>query len=209
MTFNQHDDNIPSDTDEQTAQAQRRRADRLHDRVTDFERALFNARARYLVLVLTLNYKPEYRHEITLDDVRRHRDALLNNARSNAVLCGIQESTWKIEYGDHAGGLHMHFIAFYDGSHRADIYFADYIGKYWADGVTHGRGAYWSSNANKAKCESGPYGNVTGRIDRGDAFKRQALRDYLENYLAKDDQHVSLLDSPHSHTFGMSRPTRR
>ena len=189
---------------DQWQKVQERKADRNAARAMQFEQAMFDSRSRYLILVLTLGYKPERQREVTLDLLQEHRNRLLNNKRCNELLQGINGYVWKIEEGYNSGGLHFHVVIFYSGDHRADILFAKRIGEYWVDVVTQGMGAYWNSNAAKdAHAEFG-HGIGTGQINRNDDTKREALRQNLR-YLAKDDQHVETRTSPHCRTFGTSQ----
>ncbi|ATE62426.1 hypothetical protein CCZ27_02520 [Thauera sinica] len=181
-----------------------RKAVRNADRVMGLEQAMFDWRSRHVILVLTLTYKPEWQHEITLDIIRQHRDQLLNNRRGNALLRGINGYVWKIEEGHDAGGLHLHVVIFYNGNHRADIHIARSIGDYWVNVITHDKGAYWNSNAQKEHHARYGHGIGTGQIDRHDHDRREALRQNLL-YLAKNDQHVTTRMNPHYRTFGTSQ----
>jgi hypothetical protein len=167
---------------------------------------MFEKRSRYLILVLTLSYKPEVQHMITLDIIRQHRDHLLNNRRCNELLRGINGYVWKIEEGQSSGGLHLHVVIFYSGAHRADIHIAKRIGEHWQTTVTNGMGSYWNSNAHKEWHAQYGHGVGTGQIDRDDTFKRGALCQNLL-YLAKDDQHVTEKKDPHLRLFGTSQFT--
>ena len=193
---------------DQLQKLQQRKADRNAARAMQFEQAMFDSRSRYLILVLTLGYRPERRHEITLDLLREHRNRLFNNRRCNELLQCINGHVWKIEEGQNSGGLHFHVVIFYSGDHRADILIAKRIGEYWVDVVTQGMGAYWNSNAAKdAHAEFG-HGIGTGPINRNDDTKREALRQNLR-YLAKDDQHVETRTNRHSRMFGTSQSPRK
>lgn len=191
-------------SDDQIRKAQQRRAIRNRERALAFEEAMFNWRSRHLLLFLTFTYKSEFRPFIAFEDIQRDRDNFFNNVRFNQMLQGINGVIWKIEEGDQQGGLHMHLVIFYDGRHRADVHLAECIGEYWANVVTCGRGQYWNSNADKGKFKRRPWGDATGQIDRGDHVKRDALRTYLKQYIAKDSQHVSSRTNPHSRMFGTS-----
>lgn len=88
-----------------------RKAFRNAEKVIKLEDAMFNWRSRHLILVLTLSYRPEYRHLVDLGTIRLHRDRLLNNRRSNELLSGINGYAWKIENGNHGAGLHIRAFA--------------------------------------------------------------------------------------------------
>ncbi len=186
-----------------------RRFNRNANRALQLEQAMYDWRSRHLVIVLTLNYKPEFRHLITLDILRQHRDKLLNNRRCNALLQGIQGYGWKVEEGQTSGGLHLHVVIFYSGKHRADIQIAQSLGDYWVTTITNGIGSYWNSNAQKELHAQYGHGIGTGQIDRNDIAKREALRRNLL-YLAKDEQHVSTGKNSHQRMFGTSQmPLRK
>jgi len=205
MNHNASNIQWPVADNNQNKKAQRRRSIRNCERAMALEEAMFNWRSRHLLIVLTLSYKPEWRAQMTFEHLRRDRDNFLNNARLNSFLQAINGYVWKIEEGEGAGGLHMHVVLFYDDAHCADVYIAECIGEYWTEVVTDGRGDYWNSNAHKKEFASGPWGDATGQIDRCNHTRRESLRTYLGQYIAKDDQHVSSRTNPHWRTFGTSR----
>ena len=180
-----------------------RRATRNTDKVILFEEAMFCWKSRHLILNLTLGYKPEFYHLVTVDTVRQHRDRLLNSRRCNKLLADIEGYVWKIEEGGNGGGLHLHLVLFYSGEHRADIHFARCICEYWVNVVTQGAGVYWNSNGDKYWHAMYGHGIGTGQIDRHDYAKREALRTNLR-YLAKDEQHAPKGGNPHLRMFGTS-----
>ena len=184
--------------------ARQRRMSRNEQQVLALVDAMFEGHSRYLVLVLNLNYKSEYRDTVTLDDLRLDREHLFDNLRSNPILSGIEGYAWKIEEGRRGGGLHMHVVLFYNGEYQKDIYYADYIGQYWENVVTQGRGDYDSSNRRKHQNERGPYGDITGRVDRNDE-KRERLCEFLVEYIAKEEQQVTSWDAAGIRRFGTSR----
>lgn len=172
-------------------------------RVLQLESAMFNWRSRHLILVLTLNYRPEFQHLVSLETIQSHRDQLLNNKRSNPLLSGIKGYVWKIEQGQHGGGLHLHVILFYDGKHHQDVGLSMSIGEYWVKVITQGMGGYWNSNGDKDWHETDGHGIGVGQIDRHDSVKRDALRKNLL-YLAKDEQVVDQAVNSDSRMFGTS-----
>lgn len=195
-------------SEELSRKAQQARSRRNAKQALAFEKAMFEDRSRHLILVLTLNYKEQHRHEMTHEDMTEHRNRLFDNARSNDLLRGMK-AAWKIEDGHEGGGLHMHLVGFYDGSNRNDVQIAKSIGEYWENQVTRGYGAYRNSNADKKKNAKGPYGDFTGQVDRSNVWKREGLQRYLSEYIAKSDQAVMSDDHPHSHRFGTSRLPKR
>lgn len=174
---------------------------RLETRGLLLEARMFEKRSRYLVLFLTLNYKPNYRDDITIDDLRRHRDRLLKNTQCNELLSQIEGYIWKIEEGKKAG-LHLHLLIFYSGAHRADVHIAREIGDYWESVVTRGLGAYWNSNADKKRLQERQVEIGVGQVNRGDIGCREGIRAII-HYLAKSEQAVTGLPR-HGRTFGMS-----
>jgi len=188
----------------QRQNVQKRKADRNASRAIQLEQAMFDWRSRHLILVLTLTYKPEWQNLITLDLIREHRSKLLANQRCNELLQGINGYVWKIEEGQHSGGLHLHVVIFYAGNHRADIHIAESIGEYWNNVITQGIGEYWNSNAQKELHAQYGHGIGTGQINRHDLARRESLRENLK-YLAKNDQHVDTSRDPHYRTFGTSQ----
>jgi len=178
------------------------KANRLEDRGIELERRAYERRSRYLIIFLTLNYKPEYREDITIDDLRRHRNRLFKNIECNELLGGINAYIWKIEEGP-TSGLHIHLLIFYSGNHRADIQIAQRIGEYWERVATRGLGAYWSSNGEKDRLAERGLDIGVGRIDRNDIRGREAIRKIIR-YLAQPGQEMD--DLPwHGRTFGTSR----
>jgi len=205
MNRNEHSNQYQHTDHQRRNLAQQRRSSNNFETAIAFEEAMFEWRSRHLILVLTLTYKDHVRPFITFEDIQRDRNTFFNNARCNNLLQAINGYVWKIEEGGGLGGLHMHVVIFYDAANRADIYIAKKIGEYWSNVVTRGRGAYWNSNAHKEEFASGPWGDATGQIDRCNHTKRESIRTYLGQYIAKDDQHVSCRTNPHWRTFGTSR----
>lgn len=185
-----------------------RREQRNTERALQLDEAMYAARSRYLILVLTLSYKPEYRDSITLSDIRRDKERFFGNFRHNQLLQGINAYVWKIEEGENSGGLHLHVLIFYSGEHRADIYIAQRIGEYWENIITKGKGSYWNSNADKEIHKRYGHGIGTGQIDRHDEAKRRALQENLR-YLAKGAQRVVSSTNTECRLFGTSQFPRQ
>ncbi|WP_312438521.1 inovirus-type Gp2 protein [Janthinobacterium sp.] len=173
----------------------------LEEKSLNLEKRMFEVKSRYLVLFLTLNYKPDYRDDMTIDDIQQHRDKLFNNRRSNTFLKGIKGYIWKIEEGKEAG-LHVHLLIFYAGDHRADVYIARKIGDYWEDKVTKGTGSYWNSNADKNRILARGLRVGVGQIDRNHLERRKGLHAII-HYMAKDEPLAE--HRHHCRTFGMSQ----
>ncbi|CAG4886660.1 hypothetical protein [Paraburkholderia saeva] len=181
------------------------KSNRLLDRGIALERHVYEKRSRYLVLFLTLNYKSEYRDDVTIDDLRRHRDRLLRNIECNTLLKGIEYYIWKIEEGP-ISGMHCHFLIFYSGNSRADSYIARCIGEYWESVATRGIGAYWSSHSSSEKARIIARGQDLGigQIDRSDTKGREAIRTIIR-YLTQPGQELDDGRPWHGRMFGTSR----
>lgn len=177
---------------------------RLEARALGLEDRLFQVSSRYLVLFITFNYKPECWDVMCFDDIKLHRDRLLNRQRTNSLLKGIKGYVWKIEKGA-ISGLHMHMLVFYDGKKRSDVLIGQALGDLWVD-VTYGAGAYRSSNGDKAEILARGLDLGIGQVDRQHDGSRRAIRTII-HYMAKGGQEIE--DRPeHARTFGMSEVPR-
>jgi hypothetical protein len=193
------------------------KAMRNYQKALQLEEDLFYCRSRYLILILTLGYKPEYRSEITPEIIARHRDKLLHSKYFNPAMVNIDGYVWTVEYGDGdkfkgaANGYHIHLVLWHNGLYKCDINKCDAIGEYWNKIVTDGKGSYWNSNNTWKNRKKAPwFGNMvrcTGQIDRKDTEKRNQLRWYL-GYLAKDMQQIEGAKK-HYRTFGTSQTPMR
>lgn len=168
----------------------------------EFEERMFARRSRYLLLFLTLNYKPDYREDITLRAIKRHRDRFLEYMCSDehTLLGEIAGLIWKLEEGKLSGGLHLHFLIFYSGKRRGDVTIARQIGEYWVDVITRGWGAYRNSNADKDRLEY-RWGVGIGQVNRNLDPRRESLQLFIENYMAKSNQ-VPSERTKHDKLFG-------
>ncbi|ONN67927.1 inovirus Gp2 family protein [Herbaspirillum sp. VT-16-41] len=165
------------------------------------EQGMYEKRSRYLILFLTLNYKIEYREDVTIDELCKHRDRLIRNIECNSLLSGIKAYIWKLEEGQEAG-LHIHLLVFYSGTHREDISIARRIGEYWTNNATRGIGAYWNSNADKVRYKRRGWALGVGRIDRRDEEGREGIRSIIR-YMGKSDQEMESRPK-NRRTFGMT-----
>lgn len=177
------------------------------ERVLAMEEAMFSpetGRSRWLILSLTLGYKPKFRRWITPGIVGQHRDRLFDARRFNKLIAGIKNYVWTIEQGE-GTGLHLHVILFYSADHNHDEFIARQIGDYWKQVVTQGKGDCWNSNEAwlKARYRS-RHGVGVGQINWNDTEKREALRKLLV-YLAKAEQYLMLKAAKGMHTFGMGQ----
>ncbi|CAL60687.1 conserved hypothetical protein [Herminiimonas arsenicoxydans] len=187
-------------------------AERNKKNVLALEEAMFSeetGRSRWIILSLTLRYKPSYRRWITPDIIQQHRDRFFAARRFNELMSGIKNYVWTIEQGEDTG-LHLHVILFYSADSNHDEYIAMQIGKYWENIVTEGKGDYWNSNGGKLKkgyAEKG-HGVGVGQINWNDLAKRDALRINLV-YLAKTEQYLMIKVANSIHTFGTGQVPKK
>ncbi|CAJ5451392.1 Protein of uncharacterised function (DUF3296) [Burkholderia pseudomallei] len=172
--------------------------------VLELEEGMFEWRSRHLVIIVTFNYKPEYRHRMTFDDICDHRDSFINNMPMNGLLKKINGYAWKIEAGDASGGLHIHWVFFYDGKSKLDVPIARSLIEYWSERVTEGKGDGWNSNYRKERYEEYGHGIGVGPINRNDTDKRDALRENLI-YLTKITPYPATRTNRYQRTFGTSQ----
>ncbi|MEX3930362.1 hypothetical protein AB4Y32_00860 [Paraburkholderia phymatum] len=186
-------------------------ARRNEQRVLGLEEAMFSletGRSRWLVLSLTLRYKPKFRRWITLETIQEHRERFFAARRFNKLMSGIKNYVWAIEQGEDTG-LHLHVILFYSADHNRDEYIGQQIGEYWADVVTEGKGDYWNSNAQwLKKSYKKKRGVGVGQINWNDAEKRKTLRENLV-YLAKAEQYVMITGAERIRTFDMGQVPKK
>lgn len=174
-------------------------------RVLDLEKAMYEWRSRHLIIIVTFNYKPEYRSRMTFDDVCRHRDNFINNMKMNSLLRGVNAWAWKIEESE--SGLHIHWVFFYDSRSRQDVGIARSLIAYWSERITEGKGDGWNSNYHKERYAEFGHGIGVGQINRNDIEKRDALRRNLI-YLAKITPYPATRTNRYQHTFGTSQLPR-
>ncbi|MDN7437394.1 inovirus-type Gp2 protein [Burkholderia multivorans] len=180
--------------------------------VLALEEAMFSketGRSRWLVLSLTLRYKPQFRRWITPEVIQQHRDRFFAARRFNTLMSGIANYVWAIEQGEDTG-LHLHVILFYSAEHNHDEHIAKQISEYWVNVVTEGKGDYWNSNAAwlKRSYEKRGHGVGVGQIDWKDTKKREALRKNLV-YLAKSEQYLMLKSANRIRTFDMGQVPKK
>ncbi|RQT68362.1 inovirus Gp2 family protein [Burkholderia cepacia] len=180
--------------------------------VLELEGAMFSketGRSRWLVLSVTLCYKPQFRRWITPEVIQQHRDRFFAARRYNKLMSGIKNYVWAIEQGE-GTGLHLHVILFYSAEHNHDAYIARQIRDYWVNVVTEGKGEGWNSNEEwrKRAYEKRGHGVGVGQINWNDTKKREALRKNLA-YLAKSSQYLMIKGAGRIRTFDMGQvPTK-
>jgi hypothetical protein len=187
-------------------------AERNRRNVLALEDAMFSeetGRSRWLILSLTLRYKPSYRRRITPEIIQQHRDRFFAARRFNELMSGIKNYVWTIEQGEDTG-LHLHVILFYSAGSNHDEYIAMQIGEYWENIVTEGKGDYWNSNDGKLKkgYEEKGHGVGVGQMNWKDFAKREALRINLV-YLAKTEQYLMIKVADSFRTFGMGQVPKK
>jgi len=189
------------DDKERVARAKQVRQRRNREGGWEFVEEMFSRRSRYLILFVTLTYKEMYQDDVTLWTIRAQRDRFFKHIENSvdSFLSGIRGCIWHLEEGTKSGGLHLHLLIFYSGEFRGDMYYAQKIGECWVNVITGGWGAYWNSNAKKDKRDY-PWGVAIGQVDRG-SVKQDSLREFIDNYMAKNNQVPTMRRS--EHLFGI------
>ncbi|WP_413192535.1 hypothetical protein [Pararobbsia alpina] len=187
-------------------------AERNEENVLAMEEEMFSeqtGRSRWLLLSLTLRYKPRYRRWITPKTIQQHRERFFAARRYNQLMAYIGNYVWAIEQGENTG-LHLHVILFYSGEHNHDEFIAKQIGEYWANEVTGGKGDYWNSNQEWLKRHYKRYGHGigVGQINWNDRKARWALRENLV-YLAKSEQYLMSRSTERIRTFDMGQVPKK
>jgi hypothetical protein len=156
-----------------------------------FDNRYYQGCARLVVLRIDLFYQKHYADSMSVVDIAKDLDHLLENARCNSLFRFKKGQIAKLEYG--AGkGIHWHVIFFFDGSKRKNsshIKLTEDIGEYWVNVITNGRGGYWNSNASTDRFDK--YGRLgIGVINWNDTALRTNLKEYVIRYLCKVDQFI-------------------
>ena len=190
--------------------------------------ALFEYRARLLVIRLDLSYKQDSYGFISVSEseridlldgiknkevlekwsieVRQQRDDLIKLLKKKYKdnLIGY---VWKLEYGADKA-FHYHAIFFFDGNyHHKDVVIGKEIGELWETEVTKNKGIYWNCNARKNDFRK--YDRIaTGMIHHKDKRQRENL-ELMAEYLIKPDYFVKTALSEGARTFGKGeKPTK-
>lgn len=163
--------------------------------LSSYINSLFNVYARLLVIRVDLSYLKEYRNSITIEEVVKHRQAILNNRRKGALATKWVGCAWRLEYGKETG-YHLHVVIFFDGSrHRSDFVWGSEISTEW-EKVTGGRGRSFECNRDFSRYR---YVGI-GMVDHHDSEKRRFLLKALF-YLTKGDK-IAKLSLGKIRTFG-------
>ena len=190
--------------------------------------ALFEYRARLLVIRVDLSYKQDSYGFISVSEseridlldgiknkevlekwsieVRQQRDDLIKILKKKYKdnLIGY---VWKLEYGADKA-FHYHTIFFFDGNyHHQDVLIGKEIGELWETEVTKNKGIYW--NCNSRKNDFRKYDRIaTGMIHHKDKRQRENL-ELMAEYLIKPDYFVKTALSEGARAFGKGeRPTK-
>lgn len=174
----------------------------------DYVDGLFKDCSRYTVVRLDLGYKKEFGFDIFTREAKADMTRLVRTmgrakylkkeCKEKQLFANLAGFVWKLEYGTDRL-LHFHMYLFFTKKNGAQAgYWAQEIGRYWVDVITHGRGHFDNGNyrwAGKAK-------EGIGEVNRDDALKRQNLTEALR-YLFKKEQRLPILKAdPNFRTFG-------
>ncbi|OWT72957.1 MULTISPECIES: inovirus-type Gp2 protein [unclassified Achromobacter] len=183
-----YDHDISRDHEIKRRKAEQARVRRNRRTGLAFEEDMFEDSSRHLILFPTLTYKKRYREDVMLGTIQHHRDRLFRHIEDydSELLHDIRGLIWKLEEGKRSG-LHLHLLVFYRGDRRADVPICRMLGEYWEHDITKGWGDYWNSNAHKADLQH-QWGVGLGQVNRHNDPKRDSLRLFIENYMAKSNQ---------------------
>lgn len=165
--------------------------------------AVFGANPKVMVIRIDLSYKEHhesmhgYEKELTLADVRDHRQKLLKqiDKKFNDSLITY---AWKLEVGLKKG-YHHHFLFFLDGTKlRQDVVIGKIIGETWEGFATEGLGQYYNCNGNKENYKD----LCVGVFQRGDIEIIRLLKDVVATYMAKVDFFMKFDSSTGFRSFG-------
>lgn len=193
---------------------QRSEADALAEEYANYADALRSKARRLVVLRIDLEYRKEYRDQMSVVEALADLNHLFNNQRNNSLFKGKLGFIAKLEYGA-LKALHFHLILFFDGAikdGRIDVYLAQKIGEYWVKVITKGRGNYWNVNANKQQYkQKGILGiGLIHDDEYGDALFKN-LKHRIIRYMCKSTQFVraKLPEQLGSEDRGTNRRIRR
>lgn len=167
--------------------------------MVEFVDGLFERHSRLVVVRVDLGYRRK-QSDIDFATAKKHRQALLEKRRSDALFEHLIDYCWKLEYGPQKR-YHYHMLFFFDGAKvREDMTLAQQIGRYWVKHVTNGKGVYYNCNAGAKKRYKF---NAMGMLRHNDAEKMRGLG-HTVNYLTKIDDLVTLQVPGKDRTFGRS-----
>ncbi len=158
--------------------------ERRLDSTKNYVDALSEQNSKINIVRVDLAYKKPYSSEITLDEVTRDLNRMMNNRRGKPSVFGDQVGyVIKKEYTEDKGP-HIHALFIFDGQNvQKDVFKGEQIGKYWEE-LTENKGCYYNCNRNNYE-QSG-----IGMLDHRDSDKRKILDDKVILYLCKDEQDI-------------------
>lgn len=191
--------------------AHARAANKNYSGLLGYIDALFGRYSRLLVLRIDFAYgKGKFEIEELSDSRDRldvlnlvskqiisHRAELISYLKNKCPELGVVGYVWKLEYGREKGH-HYHMMFFLDGSKvRQDIVIAKWIGEYWNNVITLGKGVYYNCNGDKSKYKFCGVGMINhDESDKVSNLKKAAV------YLAKVDRYISACMPENKRTFG-------
>ncbi|MGL6550310.1 hypothetical protein ACSZN3_15585 [Aeromonas hydrophila] len=144
---------------------------------------LFQCYSRLLVLRVDLSYKRKFRDSLSMDEILKHKDALLKNRRKGALAATWVGYACRLEYAPETG-FHFHLLVFKNGADfRSDVFHAGLILDEWQR-ITGDRGRGFNCNM-KAKDSEYRFCGI-GVVNHDDKEKRQYLHKAVA-YLTKSD----------------------
>lgn len=147
---------------------------------------LFKHHARLLVVRVDLSYKREFRDAIPLDEIIKHKDALLKDRRKGSLAKSWVGYACRLEHAP-CTGYHYHLVVFLNGADfRGDVYHANCIIDEWRR-ITNDRGRGFNCNM---KSDEYRFCGI-GMINHFDREKRDNLKKVL-GYLTKSDELAKL-----------------
>lgn len=181
---------------ERTKERARRRRSEADGYAKDYENyaeVLRGMTTRLVVLRIDLEYRKEFKDQISVGEALADLDHFFSNQRNNSRFKGKLGFICKLEYGV-LKSLHFHLILFFDGAikdGRTDVYLAKKIGEYWVEVITKGRGNYWNVNAKKQQYkQKGILGiGLIHDDEYGDALFKN-LKHRIICYMCKSTQFV-------------------
>lgn len=164
---------------------------------------VFSAYPKVMVIRVDASYKENhssmhgYEKELTLSQVREHRQKLLkqiNKKFSDSLIT----YAWKLEYGLKKS-YHHHFLFFLDGAKvRRDVVIGKIIGDMWANVATEGIGMYYNCNGKKENYKE----LCVGVFGRGDIEMIRTLKDGVATYMSKVDFFMKFDSATKFRSFG-------
>ena len=147
---------------------------------------LFQLHSRLLVLRVDLSYKREFRDSLLIDEILKHKDALLKNRRKGALATTWVGYACRLEYAPETG-FHFHLVVFLNGADfRSDVFHSALILEEWQR-ITGGLGRGFNCNM---KAKEYRFCGI-GVVNHDDNEKRQYLHKALA-YLTKSDRVAKL-----------------